>query len=279
MSRFKFFDSRQLAELHGRNRADAPNPITSEDLAEFLRNPHFWQKMMADQLALEGQALHKWMQGVYDDLFKGTHFIIEVPPPPVLTAKQRQSLQKYAFRLFFVPPIRQDEYPPSFIPPVWEHFLDTEKIDFHPLSGRWVAVEVIPKPDYLDPYHYPNDKLSEDLGIKTRFGISWDRVNSARSFLLKTALLTGFPRRSVRLPTAEEWCFLSNLFHWLNAHRDEKLPNLWNSKGWEWVENSYDVNDVSLIIGDCHRELSFTVNALKRFDTLGSVAFRVLCPL
>ncbi|MBI4435153.1 hypothetical protein HY630_00630, partial [Candidatus Uhrbacteria bacterium] len=109
--------------------------------------------------------LHAWMQEVLV-VFLGFH--VEVPEPPSLNRAQRRLLKKYKFWLFFVPAIGEEKYPEHFVKLDWNRFLSGADVTPLPLAGRWVAFEVIDKPNYQDG-KYPDDQLMAAVGIDTRF--------------------------------------------------------------------------------------------------------------
>lgn len=271
---FRVFDSRQLVELHDRNRPDAPVPITAEDLAEFLRNPTLWRKPSVDIPALEAESLRTWMQNVYNEL----GIPCEVPLPPVLTTKQQKSMKKYGFRLFFIPTVTEERYQAKFVTLNWAKYLTLESLERQPLPGRWVVVETISKPNWDDPADYPNDILAMALKLAKRFAVSWDDLHNEGGLLSRIARITGLPKKSTRLPTAEEWNFLGNLFLWLNANRNETLPDLGSTNSWEWTENTYG-SVYRLIVGDREYGGLADVHSSFRNDHRENIAFRVLAVL
>ena len=116
-------------------------------------------------------------------------------------------------------------------------------------------------------------ELTEDLGLKTRFFVSWDDVESVH--LPKFAELLGLARKQVRLPSAEEWNFLGNLFNWLREHRAMDLPDLGATRSWEWCLNRRG-SGYRLIAGHVEDVGLADVYCNRRGDRNGSVAFRAL---
>lgn len=271
---FQVFNSRQLAELHDRNRPDASAPITAEDLAEFLRDPTRWRPRSVDIPALEVDSLRLWMQNVYNAL----GIQCEVPLPPVLTPRQKKSMKKYGFRLFFIPAVTEERYQAKFVTLNWAKYLTLESIERQPLPGRWVVVETISKPNYDDPAGYPNDALARALKLTQRFAVSWDDLHNEGGLLSRIAKITGLPKKSTRLPTAEEWNFLGNLFLWLNANRNESLPDLGSTNSWEWTENSYGSGRRLIVGGRGYGGLSY-VYCRWHYSHYDRIGFRVLAVL
>jgi len=94
----------------------------------------------------------------------------------------------------------------------WQSVKD-EKIDFPRLPGNWIVIEMMPKPAYGD--RYAPSKMSEKLGFKDRFDITWDNINKAINrekinILNETELRSG----DVRMLEAREWNLLANREDW-----------------------------------------------------------------
>ena len=96
-------NQQQIDELRRRDE------ITTEDVAEFLRNPKWWRRLFTNkdtqvfwQSVYDENAQTFW-QGVYDELAMQIGGSIIVPPEPKLTAKQRKSLDKFGFMLVYIP--------------------------------------------------------------------------------------------------------------------------------------------------------------------------------
>lgn len=273
----KPFAPEQLRELHDRNRPGAPNPISAEDLAEFLRQPDFWREgssaVVLDEHD-ETQDVRFWMQNVYREL----GLRVDVPPVPKLTPKQQKSFSRFTFRLFFVPRIGEDSYPSYFVKPAWGRDLETRRIERRVLLGEWVGVETIAKPNYQSG-DYHEDRLAEAIGLKSRFSVSWDELYDG-GLLAKIAKVTGFPKRATRLPTAEEWNFLANLMGWLNSEQGKKhFPLLGSTDAWEWCANVYDSPNRRLLVGSSDHGGLTNVNSYWHSDHGVRVGFRVLVEL
>ena len=110
----------------------------------------------------------------------------------------------------------------------------------------------------------------------TRFNTSWDDLTNG--FLAEIAKVTNFPKKGTRLPTAEEWNLIGNLFNWLRDHRSMDLPDLGSTRSWEWCENAYDA-DLRLIVGRSDRGGLADVRDGWRGDRDDDLAFRVLAVL
>jgi hypothetical protein len=183
----------------------------------------------------------KMWQEIYDDL----KIKVVVPPMPVLTEKQMESLEKYNFLSIYIPQITEAEYPKGFIKPEWDKYLDLNEITRIPLEGRWVAIETIKKPHYDDQGGYPKDLLMQDMGKDSRFNTSYDKL--VGDVLPKILQRTGF--KEVLPPSAEEWGFTANL----KNHLREKcflshLPDLGSTGSSEWCRNAY-VSEFRLHVG------------------------------
>jgi hypothetical protein len=243
------------------------------DLEAFLKDPACWRETDSG-LAVPETDEQGWMQKVYRDL--GIECV--VPPIPALTRRQKKSLEKFGFRPFFIPSITEEAYPASFVKSDWGRHLDASQIERRPLPGRWVAVETVVKPNWNDPKGYPDDELARVVKLEQRFGVSWDDLHQG-GLLERIAKATGFPKKGVRLPTAEEWNFLANLFLAILSLRGEVLPDLGATDSWEWCENAYE-SDNRLIMGNHrgHGGLA-NVNRVWRDNRNDSIAFRVLAVL
>lgn len=213
------------------------------DLEVFLKDPSCWRRTDSGFVIPAWQdppQAQEFLQAAYNEMgFKGSRLV--VPAVSRLTKKQIASLRRFRMGLFFIPSIGEDEYPDNFIKPVWGKYLDSSKIERRQLPGRWVAVETISKCDWNDPQGYGNgeDPIAVALKIATRFKISWDDHHASRGTLARFAKASGFPKKSTRFGTAEEWNFLGNVFNWLREHRGADLPNLVSTNSWEWCENLY----------------------------------------
>ncbi|MBI4098590.1 MAG: hypothetical protein HY437_00980 [Candidatus Magasanikbacteria bacterium] len=170
------------------------------------------------------------------------------------------------------------DYPADFVKPAWDTYLTVSDIQRRPLPGRWVVLETIRKPDYDDSQGYGNgnDPLAVALGLKKRFGISWDDLH--KSHLPKVAKLLGLSKKAVRLTTAEEWNLIGNLFLWLNRHRNMNLPDLGSTNSWEWCENS--CGDGSRLVVGRRGSGGLAVVGIHWHDVAhDNVGFRVLAVL
>lgn len=197
---------------------------------------------------------------------------------PRLTDEQAAKLEKYGFRILFIPAITEDKYPESFSKPEWGRYLNIADIKRQPLPGRFVAIETIAKPNWDDPNGYPDDKLGQVLGLKSRFGVSWDELYGKDGILAKAAQVLGFPSEQVRSPYAEEYNFVGNMFNYLRNKFNEPLPDLGSTNSWEWCENVYGSNS-RLIGGGRERGGLAGVHCRWRGTHDGNVAFRVLVVL
>lgn len=275
MGKIKPFAPEQLRELHDRNRDGAPNPISAEALAEFLRQPDFWREgSSAVVLQTKTQDdVGSWMWSFY----RALGMRVDVPPVPKLTPKQKKSLERFGFRLFFIPAITEDAYPAGFVKPAWGKYLDVSQIERRPLPGKWVAIETISKPNWNDPAGYSEDRLAAAVKLERRFNVSFDDLHQG-GILEKIAKVTGFPKKGVRLPSAEEWNFLGNLFLAILSLRGEVLPDLGSTDSWEWCENTYE-SDGRLLAGS--RECGGLAGVDRGWPDHrdGLVGFRVLAVL
>jgi len=244
----------------------ARRQVTRVDLEEFLSQ--FQPPEATDH--------QKFWQEIWDELLgEGT---VDVPPFPSLKSKTTESLDGRYGRWFFVfiPAIKEQDYPDSFIKPSWGQHLDVDEIKRRKLPGRWVVIETIPKPDWDDPNGYGDDPLALALSLQARFSLSWDELHETH--LPAVAKLLGLRKKAVRLPTAEEWNLLGNLFLWLNEHKEERLPDLGSTNSWEWCENAYGGGG-RLVVGRRGGGGLAVVDGRWSDDRSGRLGFRVLAVL
>ncbi|MSR85129.1 hypothetical protein EXS71_01680 [Candidatus Uhrbacteria bacterium] len=260
------------------DRGDDPVRF-AEDLEVFLRDPTRWRQPLVSPVVQvpgahgPGRDLRQWMQKVYDDLgIQG-----EVPSVPLLSKRQRAAFRRFGLRQLFVPALEETAYPASFVKPAWGKYLDAASIERKPLSGIWVAIETIQKPEWNDPAGYLNDRLAEKLALKARFKATWDQLHQG-GLLAKVAQLMSFPKTRVRLPSVEEWNFLANLMNWLRTNRGEALPDLGSTNSWEWCENVYR-SDGRLFVGG--REYGGLAHVYSQLPgrPVDGITFRVLAVL
>ena len=201
---------------------------------------------------------------------------IEIPPVPKLKGKTKKAIERYKLMLVFLPKITEDDYPGSFIKPAWGRYIGEASIERRPLPGRWVLAEMIDKPNWDDQSGYKDDLLGQDLGLTTRFKISWDHLTA--SLLPKAAKLLGLAKPSVRQPTLEERNLTANLFNWLREHRGLDLPDLDSTNSWEWCLNVYASSN-RLFTGHRDRGGLSSVNGFWSGDENDHITFRVLAVL
>ena len=184
----------------------------------------------------------------FDTLDRWAEFYdgLGIPLLNLPTEAQKAALREFGFRPIFMPAIGEDQFPLDFVKPKWGQHLDVKQVARHALPGRLVAVESIAKPNYTDPAGYPNDKLGQTLGLKSRFGVSYDDLQGG--ILAKVARTLGLPESQVRLPYAEEWNFTANVFNHLRVKFSDNLPDLGATNSWEWCENPFG-SDGRLIAG------------------------------
>ncbi len=129
--------------------------------------------------------------------------------------------------------------PDGWIAPDWGRHIDESQITHHPLPGRWVVIELVRKPDWNDPKGYGggNDRLAFELGLQTRFKISWDHLRA--TLCPQTAQLWSLKKAAVRPMTAQEWNFFGNILLELNRLHGTQFQDLGATASWEWTENAY----------------------------------------
>jgi len=219
-----------------RQRAQS-GQFTAEDLDAFYKNPHLWRPFTPSLSFPTVDVAQAYWQLVWDELALEIGGRIIVPPVPRLTDKQRKSINNCLLLFVYIPALSEDRYPACFVKPEWGKSLAISQIERVPLKGRWIAVETVRKPDYDDEIGYPSDRLATMVKFEGRFEKSWDDLNGG--LLEDIARSTGFPKAGTRLPSAEEWNLLANLFNWLREHRAMDLPDLGSTRSVEWCGNAY----------------------------------------
>jgi hypothetical protein len=162
---------------------------------------------------------------------------IDVPPVRRFKRKTSDAIRRYKFMFVFLPMITENDYPSDFVKPTWERYIHTSQLERRPLPGRWALFEIIAKPNWDDNGGYGKDPLGQDLGLTTRFNISWEHLTV--TLLPQVAELLGLKRRAVRQSTIEEWNLIGNLFNWLRQNRGLNLPDLGSTNSCEWCLNNY----------------------------------------
>jgi hypothetical protein len=110
------------------------------------------------------------------------------------------------------------------------------------------VVELIRKPDWNDPQGYGNgeDLLARELGLQTRFKVSWDHLRA--TLCPQAATFWGLKKAAVRPLTAEEWNFFGNVLLELNRLHGTSFQDLGATASWEWTENACG-SDRRVIVG------------------------------
>ena len=221
-----------------------------------------------------------WAEILGDKLMQDRKIV--VPPLPNMKAKMKIAITGsfgWWIPIFLPANLTEADYPAEFVKPDWGKYLKESDIQRRPLLGRWVMVETISKPNWDDPNGYGNgdDPLANVLELTNRrFNVSWNRIHETH--LPETAKLLGLSKKAVRLPTAEEWNLIGNLFLWLNRHRNTTLPDIGSTNSWEWCENAYgDV--VRLVVGNRGDGGLGDVVDRWRDGACDDVGFRVLAVL
>jgi hypothetical protein len=201
---------------------------------------------------------------------------IDVPTIRKLKGKTKKAIEKYKFMLVFLPKITENDYPEGFVKPAWGRYLDVSQIERRSLPGRWVLVETIAKSNWNDSVGHKDDLFGQDLGLTSRFKISWNHLTA--SILPKATKLLGLARPAVRQPTLEEWNLIGNLFNWLCQNRGMSLPDLGSTNFWERCFNTCG-SDNYLVAGGCVKGGLSGVHKDPSGCGSVNVAFRVLAVL
>lgn len=199
---------------------------------------------------------------------------IKVPKAPKLSVKTEAALKKYGFMPMYLPDLKETDYPAKFILPNWGKWLTMNDIEKKPLVGQWIAVETIKKPHWNDDNK--EDTLRDELGLDTRFRQTWDATTETH--LPKVAKILGVSNKATRLPSAEEWNLIGNVFNWLRDELNEDLPDLGATNSWEWCENAYE-SGRRLLVGSAEYGGLAGVHYHWHGRSDDGVAFRVLAVL
>lgn len=244
---------------------------------QLVDRPEFMAELriLLERFQPRSENLCEWMTEALE-AFLG--FPVEVPDPSSPGKRQRNRLEKYGYRPFFIPAITEDQYPERAVRYTWDRYLDTNQVERIPLAGEWVWVEVITKPKYSAGV-YPNDQLITDIGLETRFrhphsgkGEGDDIVGD---LIPKIAKRLSVKSDQVDLPSAEQWNFLANFWNFLREQFSEDLPGLGSSASVEWVKNTYGSEDALLVGNSVDGGLAY-VNYHWRDGCGGGIGFRSL---
>ncbi|MEK7620264.1 MAG: hypothetical protein AAB413_03445 [Patescibacteria group bacterium] len=207
--------------------------------------------------------LHAWMQTVYDTLqeLDGSPKV-HVPEPPDFNRAQRRLMKRFQLMLFFVPAWEEKDYPKSFVKPNWRRYIPGATTDPRiGLPGRWIAYEVIRKPDF--PRHIrQDDRLLDAIGLDSRLGHPFSGDPEADDNLLSDILPMAMEvlnplGGTTRIQSVEVSNLMCNIFHWLAFNTDVSLqvPNTTNSV--EWTANVHGHLEGCVVGGYGYRDLAY----------------------
>ncbi|TAL49805.1 hypothetical protein EPN81_04650 [Patescibacteria group bacterium] len=255
-----------FVETHERKFNEAQTQI---DQLKTLRYPELTGKNWKAEL-------HAWMQEVLDAFLD---FHVDVPVPPNLNRAQRRLLKKYKLWLFFVPAISEDQYPEHIVKLDRDRYLPSANVTSLPLPGRWIAWEVIKKPNYQDG-RYPDDQLMTAVDIDTRFAHPHSQKGEGddlmEDILPKVATVLKSLGGEAKVQSARIFNFLGNLFNWLRIHTSEnRLPDLGSTNSVEWCEERCG-SHAALLVGLHGGGGLVCVGSFYRDDRDNSIAFRFL---
>ena len=164
-------------------------------------------------------------------------------------------------------------FPEGWIKPDWGRHIDASQIAHHPLPGRWVVIELVRKPNWDDQRGYGDgkDRLALELGLQTRFKISWDHLRA--TLCPQVAKFWGL--KAIRPLTAEEWNFFGNVLLELNRLHGTSFQDLGATASWEWTESAYG-SDSRVLVGDRDDGGLGAVRRGWSSDPGGVVGFRLL---
>lgn len=164
---------------------------------------------------------------------------LTLPALPRINTNTRERIDDGSLLPIFLPKqITQNAYLANWVRSDWGRHIDASSIKHYPLPGRWVVIELVRKPDWSDQRDYGNgnDRLARELGLQTRFKISWDHLHA--TLCPKTANLWGLKKAAVRPLTAEEWNLFGNVLLELNRLHGTQFQDLGATTSWEWTENA-----------------------------------------
>lgn len=201
---------------------------------------------------------------------------LTLPALPRINAQTRARIDDGSLLPIFLPKqVTQNAYPANWIRSDWGRYVDAGQIKHHTLPGRWVVIELVRKPDWDDGLGYGegNDRLARELGLQTRFLISWDHLRA--TLCPQTANLWGLKKAAVRPLTAEEWNLFGNILLELNRLHGTQFQDLGATLSWEWTENAYGSGN-RVVVGD--RDSGGLASVYGRWsdDPSGGVGFRLL---
>lgn len=219
--------------------------------------------------------LHSWMERTLTE-FLG--FEVMVPAPPTFNQRQRRLLKKMKLRVIFLPDESDERLAALKVKPNWCKYLTVDHIQRIPLPGKWVAYEVIAKPNFGDG-KYADDKLMAAIGLYSRFNHPYSGKGEGddleEDILPKVAAVLAPLGGTVMVQSVEEFNFLGNFLNWLRKRTGEDFPDLASSNATEWCRNSYGPR-CSLIVGDSDNGGLASVFRCWRDDRGDYIAFRFL---
>jgi hypothetical protein len=222
---------------------------------------------------MDGGLSPKALQAFWQDVWQELGFGFVIPPPTALTARQRRLVMEARLVTLYLPPLSEDVLPPSFVPVNWDRHLCSRKIERLPLTGQWVAIESISKSAHDDPHGYVGTSRLDYAHPRRRFETAWSTIMD--EIAPSIACSGGFAKKRVRVPSAEEWNCIANLFSWLRVHRQMDLPQLGVTRSWEWCRNRF-VTDNRLVIGFSECGGISSVTSVWRGGGYTTVGYRLL---
>jgi len=102
------------------------------------------------------------------------------------------------------------------------------RVSFPDLSGGCFLMETIPKPTYNE--HYPPSKITDILGLKDRFNITWEDINRAMNKKKEDILsVLKLHQGELLLPEVMEWVLSTYIFE-----------DLAKTNTYEWTNTKYN---------------------------------------
>ena len=255
-------------------------PAFLEELTALIvrHEPPVEEKPALGRMPTDFTKLHAWMERALTE-FLG--FEVMVPEPPTFNQRQRRLLKKMKLRVIFLPDESDEKLAALKVKSNWSRYLTVDNIERIALPGKWVAYEVIPKPNYGDG-KYADDKLMAAIGLDSRFNHPHSGKGEGDDLegdiLPKVAAVLAPLGGKVILQSAEEFNFLGNFLNWLREKTGEDFPDLGATDSWEWCRNSCGVH-YRLIVGGRGRGGLSAVCCVWRNGRSIHIAFRVLVVL
>ncbi len=149
---------------------------------------------------------------------------VNLPAFPKLKLKTKQAMERFELIPVFLLEPNDFSLRARIFYPIPDRLQKYADMELGQLPGCWMLVETIRmhrgSQEFLNDLG--TDPLARELDLTTRFGHSWDDLESEKFPLI--AKQFGLPKKAVRFPTAKEWNLLSSLFSWLFGEFEQQFP-------------------------------------------------------